>query len=297
MTFPKTITGLVTVAIPTYNHGHFLKAAIQSVIQQTYNNFEIMIVDNFSTDNTGEIIASFNDSRIKWVKIRNNGSIAASRTRVLADAKGEWIAFLDSDDWWSNTKLEECSKYFNPGIDLIYHDLHQVSSNSPELRLSPIKSRQVNKPVLLDLLLKGNTIATSSVVVRTLVLQRVGGMNESHDLISTEDYNTWLRISEITENFHHIEKFLGYYRLHDQSISHTANYQPPREAIAQFLPRLSERQRRQIEANLFYTKGRILLRSKRYFESRENFKKVLNHGRFTQMAKAIFFLSICYLFV
>ena len=296
MTFPKTFTGLVTVAIPTYNHGQFLKAAIQSVIQQTYGNFEILIVDNFSTDNTGEIISSFHDSRINWLQIRNNGSIAASRNRVLADAKGDWIAFLDSDDWWSNTKLEECSKYFNPGVDLIYHDLHRVSSNSPEIRLSPIRSRQVKKPVLLDLLLKGNTIATSSVVARTLVLQRVGGMNESHGLISTEDYNTWLRISEITENFHHIDKFLGYYRLHDQNISYTANYQPPREAIAEFLPRLSERQRQQIEANFFYTKGRIHLRSKRYVESREDLKKVLSRGRFTQMAKAIFLLSICYLF-
>jgi glycosyltransferase involved in cell wall biosynthesis len=89
---------LVSVVIPTYNHARYLGRALQSVLDQTYKNWEAIVIDNHSTDNTAELIASFADQRITYLKIHNNGVIAASRNAGIRAAKGEWLAFLDSDD-------------------------------------------------------------------------------------------------------------------------------------------------------------------------------------------------------
>ncbi len=91
---------LVSVVIPTYNHARFLGRALQSVMDQTYKNWEVIIIDNHSQDNTDEIVEAFKDPRITLLKIHNNGVIAASRNMGIRAAKGEWIAFLDSDDHW-----------------------------------------------------------------------------------------------------------------------------------------------------------------------------------------------------
>ena len=97
---------LISVVIPTYNHADFLKVAITSVVEQTYQNFEIIIVDNHSNDHTNEVVNSFNDNRIHFHKINNNGVIAASRNLGVDHTKGEWIAYLDSDDFWYPTRLQ-----------------------------------------------------------------------------------------------------------------------------------------------------------------------------------------------
>jgi len=96
---------LVSVVIPTYNHALFLERALRSVIDQTYSNWEAIVIDNHSNDNTDEVVASFIDKRIKLLKIHNHGSIAKSRNLGINTAKGKWIAFLDSDDLWYKEKL------------------------------------------------------------------------------------------------------------------------------------------------------------------------------------------------
>ena len=89
---------------PTFNRKNELKFAIKSVISQTYKNWELVIVDNNSTDGTTEMIESFNLDKLKHIKINNHGIIAKSRNKGIANASGEYIAFLDSDDWWSPKK-------------------------------------------------------------------------------------------------------------------------------------------------------------------------------------------------
>ena len=87
------LTPLVSIVIPTYNHARYLGRALQSVLDQTYINWEAIIIDNHSTDNTDQLVASFSDSRIIYLKIHNNGVIASSRNAGIREAKGEWIAF------------------------------------------------------------------------------------------------------------------------------------------------------------------------------------------------------------
>lgn len=102
------IDGLVSIVMPSWNTASFIAESIQSVINQTYQNWELLIVDDHSSDQTDEIVRPFLiDQRIKYFKNENNLGAALTRNRALCEAQGEWIAFLDSDDLWSSVKLEK----------------------------------------------------------------------------------------------------------------------------------------------------------------------------------------------
>ena len=119
----------VSVVIPTYNHAKFLGRALQSVLDQTYPSWEALVIDNHSQDDTNEVVKSFDDPRIRLLKIHNHGVIAASRNLGMREANGEWIAFLDSDDFWYPKKLETIMT----AIDL--NDAYDVFTND-ELRVN-----------------------------------------------------------------------------------------------------------------------------------------------------------------
>ena len=99
--------GLVSIVTPAYNCGAFIAETIESVLAQTYANWEMLIVDDCSTDNTAQIISNYKDDRILFFQNETNSGAAVSRNRALAEAKGRWIAFLDCDDWWYPDKLEK----------------------------------------------------------------------------------------------------------------------------------------------------------------------------------------------
>jgi len=280
---------LVSIIMPTYNHAQFLDTALQSLVKQSYPNWELFIIDNHSTDNTIQTISNFDDSRISVLSISNKGSIAASRNSALRYAKGEWIAFLDSDDWWEYNKLEMCSKFFDSQTDFIYHNMKVISNTSSHYSKNQIKSRQVNPPILKDLLLKGNTIATSSVVVRAAIFKKIGGMNESQEMIGTEDFNAWLKISKVSENFRHLPEYLGFYRIHDKNTSMHKAFQLPWAAISEFLGELSPSENKLILSQFSYTLGRLHFLDGELFESRKNLKLVIR-SKFRQNSLKAFWM-------
>ena len=96
-----------SVVIPTYNHEALLEKAVKSVLNQTFQNYEIIIIDNYSEDNTENLIKNFNNEKISYIKNRNYGLIAKSRNLGIAKSKSEWIAFLDSDDCWYKDRLQK----------------------------------------------------------------------------------------------------------------------------------------------------------------------------------------------
>ena len=103
-----------SIILPTYNRADtYLKDAIDSVVNQSYINWELLIIDNHSTDNTDELIGSYKDDRIKLYKIRNNGNIAKSRNLGISKADGSYIALIDSDDFWHRDKLKLVSEYLS----------------------------------------------------------------------------------------------------------------------------------------------------------------------------------------
>ena len=203
---------LISIILPTFNHAKFLKKAIESVISQSYINWELIIIDNNSTDETFDIVNSYSDRRIRYSKIQNNGVIAASRNHGISLSNGSWIAFLDSDDWWTKNKLSRSVEYINEDkFDLIYHDLFLVYKTNQKSYQRLARSRNLNSPVFEDLLLNGNGILNSSVIVRKDLLDEVGLISCDTDKITWEDYDCWLRISQRTNQFYYIKETLGYY--------------------------------------------------------------------------------------
>ena len=203
---------LVSIIIPTYNREFCIGRAIKSVISQTFSNWELIIVDNNSTDNTIGVVNDFSDARISIEKIKNDGVVAKSRNRGVQLTNGKFVAFLDSDDWWEHNKLEVAVKKLLLGSDLVYHDLYIISKTPVKSnRHVVMKSRSLYSPVFVDLLKNGNAIWNSSVVVRRSLLEKIGGLSEEEDLVGSEDFDGWLRIAQLSEKFDRLESVLGYY--------------------------------------------------------------------------------------
>ena len=180
----------ISVIIPTYNRKKTLARAIRSVLNQSFSPFEILIIDDGSNDGTEEWVKA-NFQSIKYI-YQNNHGVSSARNVGIENAYGDWVAFLDSDDWWDLEKLQVLFESISENVDLIYHDLEVINNQSRFFSRKKIKSWQVKTPILINLLLKGNCIANSSVVVRKSLLEKIGGLNESLAVIAAEDYNTWL---------------------------------------------------------------------------------------------------------
>ncbi|MBO4690503.1 MAG: glycosyltransferase family 2 protein [Paludibacteraceae bacterium] len=122
---------LVSIIMPTYNCGQYIAESIQSVLSQTYSNWELLIIDDCSTDNTRYVVSSFKDPRIHYQCNQKNSGAAISRNTALRMAKGKYIAFLDSDDLWSPNKLERQIAYMQVNkYAFTYHEYSEIDENS-----------------------------------------------------------------------------------------------------------------------------------------------------------------------
>ena len=273
----------VSIVIPTYNHANFLDNALQSVLDQTFSNWEAIVIDNHSTDQTDEILAKYTDPRIKYFKIKNNGIIAKSRNHGIKASKGKWIAFLDSDDWWTKDKLKICFDNIDDEIDFIYHRLDIKYDNSKSyFKKKKYIGRQLQKPILNDLLTSeikdGNAIGNSSVIVRKDMLDRIGGISENENLVASEDFNTWLRIAQITDQFKYLKNALGYYLVHDNSAQNRDLSIPHRHAVTQFMNLYDSKQKLNLEVKLKYMSGSYNALNNNYAKAKEDFIYVLKNG-------------------
>jgi glycosyltransferase involved in cell wall biosynthesis len=211
---------LVSIIIPTYNRAEDLKRALQSVFAQTFTDWEVLVVDNNSVDDTDEVVKSFNDARLRLFKVHNDGVVAVSRNLGLKNAAGEYCAFLDSDDWWLPKKLEESVKYLNQGADVVYHDLYIVTKLDQVFNWRRTQGRKLKSPVFNDLITNGTTLPNSSVVVRKQLLNAINGLSEDENMVGAEDYDAWLRIAQISDKFQKAPQVLGFYWAGGGNISH-----------------------------------------------------------------------------
>ena len=278
-------TPLVSIIIPTYNHANFLDKALESLIYQTYSNWEAIVIDNHSTDETNQVIDKFKDSRIQYFKIFNDGIIAKSRNFGINVAKGDWIAFLDSDDWWTEDKLEICLKNINENVDFIYHKLEIIYNNSNSyLKRKKIVGRHLNKPILNNLLISeikdGSAIGNSSVVVRKDILNKIGGISEDRKMVASEDFNTWLRVAQITDQFKYIKNRLGYYLVHDKSSQKRDLSIPHRQAVMEFIELFNSKQKLNLEVKLKYMSGNYNILNNNYEKAKNDFFFVFKKGGF-----------------
>lgn len=137
---------LVSIVMPSYNCARFISESIKSIMAQTYANWELIIVDDCSTDDTESIVASFRENRIRYIKNKKNSGAAVSRNRALREAKGRWVAFLDSDDVWLPDKLERQIEFMKRNnYDFSYHEYIEISEEGRELGISVSGKRHVGK--------------------------------------------------------------------------------------------------------------------------------------------------------
>ena len=278
---------LVSIIIPTYQRCNNLKIALNSVLSQTYSNYEVLIMDDGSTDGTREMVHSFKDPRIFYKWQPNSGGPANPRNRGIKFAKGNWIAFLDSDDIWKPNKLKICMKHTNSQADLIYHDLEILSNKHKIFGRKLARTRKLKKPILTDLLVNDNLICNSSVVVRKNLLDKVGGINEHKNLVAAEDYNTWLRIARLTDQFIYLPHSLGYYFIHSDSLSNKDMSVPGKYAVKEFLGILNAQQELKLEARIRYNSGRFNYLNSNFEKAKKELLFVLKKGSIALKARSL----------
>ena len=205
---------LVSVIIPTFNYGHFIIEAIESVLAQTYTNYEIIVVDDGSRDGTEERLRLYL-GRIVYIHQENQG-LSTARNTGIAAARGDWVAFLDSDDMWHPQKLEVQMAYIaaNPNVDL----LASAHDSSSEPSQDPVNvSSRIIKHISLKDILKKSRFGPSGVIARRICFEEIGGFDQT--LRSAEDRDMWIRFAK-QGRVELLSSVLWWYRVHGMSMSH-----------------------------------------------------------------------------
>ena len=180
----------ITVIIPTYNRVGFLEEAVNSVLDQTCQDFELIVVDDGSTDHTEDLAEKF--GRAQFLRLEKNSGVSHARNYGLSFARGRYICFLDSDDLWKKSKLKNqvCWMESHPDCQISYTDEVWVRKG---VRVNPMNKHKKYGGDIFRYCLPLCIVSPSSAMLRTSLLKEVGGFDESLEVC--EDYDLWLRIS------------------------------------------------------------------------------------------------------
>lgn len=205
---------LVSIIMPAYNAEKYIEEAIESVIKQTYENWELLIVDDGSADSTVALVQKFvaKDSRIKLIHLSKNCGVANARNVAIENAQGRYLAFLDSDDLWLAEKLEKQISFMQKnGYVFTFHKYASFESN-----IKQCKIRNVPLNVDYNDYLKDNSTGSClTTVVDRSIIKHIYMPNEKH-----EDYICWLNVlKEYKCVAYGIQECLGYYRIGKKSVS------------------------------------------------------------------------------
>ncbi|WP_114937662.1 glycosyltransferase family 2 protein [Mucilaginibacter endophyticus] len=216
---------LISILMPAYNAGKYIEASILSVLKQSYTDWELIIINDGSTDNTKEIVERYSkeDSRIKLIN-QVNQKMAAARNNGIKNSKGAWIAFLDSDDLWEPEKLSlqiQASKEY-PTAGVIYSDGFIFNDHEQFNNLMPYPTftgRLLSHDIMYQMQYQQNYIPVLSVIVKRSLVDTIGPQNEERVFSGCEDWDYWLRIARVGADFYGLPQKLFYYRRHETNVS------------------------------------------------------------------------------
>jgi GT2 family glycosyltransferase len=306
---------LVSIVTPVYNHGRFIAACIESVLGQSYQDWELLIIDDGSADGTAEVIRRYSDPRIRYFHQENRGIEALAHTynRALALARGELIAILEGDDTWPSHKLAaQVARFDDPEIvlafgeetDIDVHDRRAKSSSRTSRRRRKLPwSILFNDPVRSStphlLTMEGQSfIPPVTVVIRKSALEAIGGFQYVPGICPT-DVATFLRLS-LVGKFHYTEEVMGFRRRHSSSAT-LQFLQPmsvtPQEFIFKQIDSselgLGEKQRAAIKKSWHsrtcareFTTGRLCLLERDWVKARQHFIRAIHPGQLRILAGA-----------
>jgi glycosyltransferase involved in cell wall biosynthesis len=309
---------LVSIITLTYNHQDYIAACIESVLQQTYQNWEQIIVDDGSTDDTGKIVSRFREPRIRYERQANQGPFELAHTynRALSLAKGELIAILEGDDFWPADKLAgQVPAFQDDTVVLAYGERADVDAQGRRqrrktdtarrregLRDSVLWNDPVGSATRYMLLEDGRSlVGPCTVVLRKSALEKIGGFQYVAGLPLT-DYPTFLELSLLGKFSYSLQTF-GYLRRHQRSITvnhartiHEAVSQFAREFVKKNSDRIVlsssdwdaiEHSWREGEEKLHFAEGRMLLLRQNWHEAREHFRSA-SRSKNTKVRTAAF---------
>jgi glycosyltransferase involved in cell wall biosynthesis len=288
----KTENPLVSIIMPTYNNAHFLPESLAAILKQTFRDFEIIIVDDGSTDDTETVVQPYRSS-IRFFR-KENGGPAAARNLGIKNANGQLIAFLDADDLWLKDKLEIQVNYLNenPAVGLVFTDAVRFDAEGkfrPSFRetYGYVPSEKMFEQLLFD-----HFIAMSSVMVRRRCLEDVGLFDES--LTGAEDYNLYLRLAKKYE-FGFLDNVMVHVRLHGASLSDNLEQMCEDEIknldkIVGLFPD-AEIPKRKLAGRIYARFGRYYFSQQRFAEARDCFTKAFLHAPLQVETWPFFFLA------
>lgn len=220
----------VSIIITTYNRGNFICEAIDSATKQSFDDFEIIIIDDASEDNTSEIVKKYieGDKRIKYVKNTENIGKAKTYNKGLTLALGQYVAPLDSDDiWLDKDKLKKQVEFLeaNPDYAMLGGGIMHIDSQSKPLKkvLFPVYDS-----VIRNIILQFNPFAQSTLLFRKDVALECGGYSTEYKIC--DDYALWMKIG-LNHKFTNIPQVLAGYRIHGGNITHTKRLTVAREIL------------------------------------------------------------------
>ena len=204
---------LVSIIMPSYNTAKFIVDTIESVVEQTYENWELLIVDDCSSDNTDEVVRRFlTDTRIRYLKNEQNSGAAVSRNRALREAKGRWIAFLDSDDLWEPEKLEKQIMFMEKnGYHFSYTNYSEIDVLGNRTGITVTGPKIISKTGMFNYCWPG---------CLTVMYDRdVVGLIQIADIKKNNDYAMWLKVCKKADCYLLDEELALYRRGRPGSIS------------------------------------------------------------------------------
>lgn len=203
---------LVSIIMPSYNTASFIRESVESVLRQTYTNWELLIVDDCSTDNTDECVAEMlQDHRIRYIKNEKNSGAAVSRNRALREAKGRWIAFLDSDDLWEPEKLEKQIAFMEDnGYRFSYTNYREIDEASCPNGRTVTGPKRITKQGMYAYCWPG--------CLTVMYDAQAVGLIRIEDIRKNNDYAMWLKICKKADCYL-LGQTLASYRKRGGSIS------------------------------------------------------------------------------
>lgn len=279
---------LVSVIMPCYNGEKFIGEAIESALNQTYKNWELIIVDDRSTDNSKKIIKQYYiaDTRIQYIQHKKNKGIPSTRNTGIKISNGEYIAFLDQDDLWMKDKLDLFIREFNrydAKVGIIFSDIEIVFADNIISRnykkVNYYKIQKLNKRNFIKKLFMGNFIKTTSqVILRKECFNKLGLLDER--LHGGDDGDFWLRAAG-EFNFKYLDIPLTKYRFHKENTSKKIRYYMIEDAIVIIVPKIIKKYPflKSIKNNkfskLYYNYGIYLSEDAKFREAKKYYIKSL----------------------
>ncbi len=301
---------LISIITPAYNHGRFIGRCIESLIAQTYPNWEMVIVDDGSTDHTAEVVSSYKDPRITYIYQKNRGvkELAGTINTGLEKTKGEFVTMFGSDDTWPDYRLEKQIPIFDDanvvlcfgyGYLIDEHDKILGSVSKP-LHISNLENRPVGS-ALKDLFLS-HFIFQPSVLIRRSALDKIGGYIQPPGLLA-EDYPTHMAIA-LEGEFRYIDLPLANYRMHQGQMTrnhYSGMVETDIPYVLEFFQKLppqmqqrtgwtESRLRKELSKRLYnsyFEVGRRDLLAEDWGEARQHFVNALSRGSLSTKAKAL----------